>query len=96
LHLDLLDEPEQNPHLAFPPFNSSSARRSPVVLTGYAYETIPGKPILEGHTFGPEEADSFAPTELQVPAPRPASLGVLALGAQGLTAGRREEDMVAQ
>jgi hypothetical protein len=66
------------------------------VLTGYAYETIPGKPILEGHTFGPEEADSFAPAELQDPTPQPANLGVLALGAPALAVWRREEDVVAQ
>jgi hypothetical protein len=63
------------------------------LLTGYAYETIPGKAIIAGKTKGPE----------QVPAPsaslslgedagrrRPATLGMLALGAPGMSIWRRE------
>ncbi len=66
-------------------------------LTGYAYETIPGKPIIAGATTGPEEAESSAPastpsSELSSEA---TTLSVLALGAPGLSIWRREESMVA-
>jgi hypothetical protein len=65
------------------------------VLTGYAYETIPNVSIVEGHTFGAEKAVSFAPSDLPRPVPRPASLGALALGADGLSMWRREEEAAA-
>jgi hypothetical protein len=42
-------------------------------LTGYAYETIPNKPIIAGKTHGKD-----------VIALEPASLGALAAGAPGL------------
>ncbi len=47
------------------------------VLTGYAYETIPGKAILTGKTKGPD-----------VIAVQPASLGHLAAGASAIPAWR--------
>jgi hypothetical protein len=61
-----------------------------VILTGYAYETTPNTTILEGHTSGPEEANQFAPTNLLAPFPQPASLGILARGADGLAIWRRD------
>jgi hypothetical protein len=61
------------------------------VLTGYAYETIPNKAIIEGHTSGPEKADAFAPANLLTPGAKPATLGMLARGADGLALWRREE-----
>jgi hypothetical protein len=45
-------------------------------LTGYAYETIPNKPIIAGKTHG---VDDFAV--------RPASLGALAAGATAVSTG---------
>jgi hypothetical protein len=70
------------------------------VLTGYAYETIPNKPIITGKTKGPDDdsveqqndpgpgASLFGP----IPeTPQPASLGMLALGAQGVPLWRRKE-----
>jgi hypothetical protein len=54
------------------------------VLTGYAYETIPGQPIVTGKTSGPEKASA---DERQ-----PATLGLLAQGFTGLDAWRRGED----
>ena len=63
-----------------------------VLLTGYAYETIPGKAIIAGATKGPEDAE---PGALNTSAPEPGSLGVLALGAPGLSIWRREESVVA-
>ena len=59
-------------------------------LTGYAYETIPGKPIIAGATEGPDEAE---PISLNTPTP--ATLGMLALGAPGLSIWRREEPVAA-
>ncbi|HSZ03356.1 MAG TPA: hypothetical protein VK788_27930 [Terriglobales bacterium] len=47
------------------------------ILTGYAYETIPGKPIIAGKTKGPDDT-TVAPT----------SLGHLAAGASAIPAWR--------
>jgi hypothetical protein len=60
-------------------------------LTGYAYETVPNKPIVAGKTKGPDEISfegSNAP--LAAPSPEPATLGVLAIGARGLSVWRKE------
>jgi hypothetical protein len=63
-------------------------------LTGYTYETIPGKAIIAGQTKGPDEIDNSAdqlnPTALTVPALPSATLGMLATGAPGLSIWRRE------
>jgi hypothetical protein len=64
------------------------------ILTGFAYETIPGKAIIAGQTKGKDEIDdSIGQTNpaLTAPTPQPASLGALALGAPGLSIWRREE-----
>jgi hypothetical protein len=76
-------------------------------LTGYAYETIPGKSIKAGQTFDilPPTPDSLSPDDpgpgasLTNPIPdnsQPASLGLLALGAPGLAIWRREESVDAK
>ena len=67
-------------------------------LTGYAYETIPNKPIVAGKTKGPdvEEYDPGPAASLTNPVPdipQPASLGALALGAPGLSIWRRRESV---
>lgn len=49
------------------------------ILTGYAYETVPDKPIITGAT-----------EELNVNTPEPASLGHLAQGASAISAWRRK------
>ena len=62
-------------------------------LTGYAYETIPGKSIEAGQIHdkadntGIEEPDA----SLTAPAPEPATLGLLAAGSPGIAIWRREE-----
>jgi hypothetical protein len=61
-----------------------------VVLTGYAYETIPNHMILEGHTQG-LDAEGIPQANLLVPAGQPASLGMLARGADCLAIWRRED-----
>jgi hypothetical protein len=66
-------------------------------LTGYAYETIANKPIIAGKRKGSDEwgGEDFGPdASLTAPVPdatQPASLGVLALGAQGVPLWRRKE-----
>jgi len=76
------------------------------VLTGWAYETVPGKSIVAGETNGPDEisAREINTTGLDkpvvqrqnspaypLPAREAATLGVLALGSSGLHVWRREE-----
>jgi hypothetical protein len=70
-------------------------RHNPITatLTGYAYETIPGKSIVAGRTKGPDD-DIVPDASLTSPipdTPQPASLGMLALGAQGVPLWRRKE-----
>jgi hypothetical protein len=60
-------------------------------ISGYAYETIPNKPILAG-TAGTGIADVQVPTEIQTR--DGGSLGMLALGSEGLPLWRREEALV--
>jgi hypothetical protein len=58
-------------------------------LTGYAYETIPGKAIIAGATKGPDDGEPTA--SFTMPTPEPATLGVLAMGSPGLSIWRRKE-----
>jgi hypothetical protein len=65
-------------------------------LTGYAYETIPGNSIIAGATKGPDDggrAEQPSPAALAAPPPKPATLGLLAMGARGLAIWRREESV---
>jgi len=62
---------------------SGSCAASAAVLTGYAYETAPGKPIAAGQTSG---ADDISREKRSQP-----TLGWLALGSMGLVAWRRDE-----
>jgi len=64
------------------------------VLTGYAYETIPNKPITTGKTKGPDEisgVEQLGYTALLAHAPEGATLGLLAMGAPALSIWRRED-----
>ncbi len=74
-------------------------------LTGYAYETVPNKPIIAGRTKGiddPTEDPDFANPGDPGPgpsvtnpipdSPQAASLGVLAFGAQGVPLWRRKQN----
>jgi len=65
-------------------------------LTGYAYETIPNKPIIAGD----KKAESSSveqpnPAALTIPTPKPASLGLLAMGSPALSIWRRKESALA-
>jgi hypothetical protein len=62
-------------------------------ITGYAYETVPNKPIAAGDTgSGSADSESAEPPgamfEAPTPQTKPASLGALALGAAALEAWR--------
>jgi hypothetical protein len=64
------------------------------ILTGYAYETIPNKPIITGRTTAPEDGAFEAPNaSVTAPTPDPATLGMLALGAPALSIWRRENSV---
>ena len=57
---------------------STANKRISATLTGYAYETIPNKPLITGKTKGPDVVEGV----------EPASLGRLAQGSGGLAAWR--------
>jgi hypothetical protein len=67
--------------------STSKSQAFTATLTGYAYETVPGKAIVAGATTGAEvgEVNPAATTD---DAPL---LGMFTLGAQGLALWRREE-----
>jgi hypothetical protein len=62
-----------------------------ITVTGYAYETVPNKPISTGNESGAMKTSSLTPADQLPFAPQPASLGMLARGAGALTLWRREE-----
>jgi len=67
-----------------------------VILTGYAYETVPNRSIVTGRTKGPDESDTVEeanPAALGAPAPEPATLGLLAMGWPELPVWRRKESV---
>ena len=63
------------------------------VLDGYAYETVPNQAIATGKTSGPVSIAELNVTPL--PAPQPATLGMLAQGSRGLDIWRRPEELSA-
>jgi hypothetical protein len=66
-------------------------------INGYAYETVPNKPIIAGATTGASNASVVEPSiELAPRFPEVASLGRLAQGAAGLAVWRREDSVIAQ
>lgn len=77
-----------NVRVVLPPQTSITA-----VLTGYAYETIPDRPIVAGQTRGLDDdsAEKLGPNPM--PTSKPATLGALAMGAPGLSIWRREESV---
>jgi hypothetical protein len=76
----------------------SGPLRHPLIdatLTGYAYETTPNKGIKTGQTKGPGDISIEKPNaNLTTPIPKPASLGLLALGSRGLSIWRREDSIL--
>lgn len=77
-------------HYGWARFNvTASNGKITAVLTGYAYETIPNRPILAGKTKGMDD-EAANSTFLSTPNPEPAALGLLALGAPALSVWRRK------
>jgi hypothetical protein len=67
------------------------------VITGYAYETLPNKGLVEGHISGPAKVGGVAaPPEALAPTTNRASLGAMALGVSGLSIWRRDEESILQ
>jgi hypothetical protein len=62
-----------------------------VTVTGYAFETLPNVPINTGVTHGPLGDAQLNPEGFELNDHVPASLGMLALGAPGLAAWRKEK-----
>jgi hypothetical protein len=62
------------------------------ILSGYAYETVPGRPITTGVISGPDVASPADPDAMLTPSDRPATLGMLARGADSLAIWRRDEE----
>jgi hypothetical protein len=69
---------------------STSKTHNPVI-SGYAYETIPNVSIKDGAVSGTAEVGSILPSDLEGPVATPASLGMLARGAEGIAIWRRDE-----
>jgi hypothetical protein len=67
-------------HYGWARLNVSFKNGLRAVLTGYAYETVPNKPIVAGQTRGPDDLDSAERSGLHNTAPRSATLGALAAG----------------
>jgi hypothetical protein len=72
-----------------------TVNRTAVTLTGYAYETVPNKPILAGQMSGSENSSAIAPQEMLAPSHPSATLGMLARGADHLAIWRRDEEAIA-
>jgi hypothetical protein len=64
------------------------------ILTGYAYETIPNKAIIAGATKEANDENQPADVSFKTNAPEPATVGMLALGAPGLSIWRRKDELV--
>jgi hypothetical protein len=74
------------------------------LLTGYAYETIPNKPLNPGQRKGMDEIDNSVEqpnpddagpgASLTSTIPEATTLGALAMGAPGLSIWRRKESAV--
>ncbi|MFZ0416768.1 MAG: hypothetical protein WB523_12030 [Candidatus Sulfotelmatobacter sp.] len=62
-------------------------------LSGYAYETVPNKPIIAGQTKGSGEESAGPDAALTAPARGPAPIGLLALGSHGLFIWRSEQSV---
>jgi hypothetical protein len=82
-------------HFGWARFSVQIVNRSSITatLTGYAYETIPGKPINAGQTKGSDEAAIGQPTPASHPIAthKVPTLGLLALGSPGLSLWRRRQ-----
>jgi hypothetical protein len=75
---------------------TTSGKNFTALLTGYAYETIPNKPIIAGKTKSSDEVSLEAPDATMLgPTRESASLGLLAMGTPGLSIWRQDDPVVA-
>jgi hypothetical protein len=82
-------------HYGWARFNVTAGNgKITATLTGYAYETTPNKPIIAGRTKEPDDTSADL-VSLSAPASKPATLGLLAMGAAGLSIWGREESIAA-
>jgi hypothetical protein len=65
-------------------------------LTGYAYETVPNKPIITGKIFGQDGASVAAPEAALAPSDQTPTLGTLARGADAVAIWRRDDEVAAR
>jgi hypothetical protein len=81
------------PHYGWARLTTDWENHHKMILTGYAYETIPNKAIVTGRTKGTDDRniEQSNPAAFNVPTPEPATLGALAMGAPGLSIWRRKE-----
>jgi hypothetical protein len=73
---------------------NSTNNKIKALLTGYAYETVADRPIITGETKGPgdvTDTPQLMPADVGLPAPKPATLALLAMGSPALSIWRREE-----
>jgi hypothetical protein len=66
------------------------AGKSSPTITGYAYETVPHKAIVTGQTKETDESVGDEPISLSAPPTHTPTLGMLAMGVNGLSIWRRE------
>src|SRR5580692_53670 len=65
-------------------------------ITGYAYETVPNRPIVTGETKGSNKVGADQDAYRSTPPIQTPTLGVLAMGSPGLSIWRREESVYAR
>jgi hypothetical protein len=68
----------------------TTSKTADPLITGYAYETTPNTSIKDGAISGPSEVGSWLSPDLPTD-PQPATIGLLARGAQGVEIWRRDE-----
>jgi hypothetical protein len=67
------------------------AGESSPTITGYAYETIANKRIITGQKKGPDQNSAAQPVSLSARPTQTTTLGLLAVGAPGISIRRRDE-----
>jgi hypothetical protein len=82
-------------HYGWARFNVQVTNQSFITatLTGFAYETVPGKPIRAGQTKSAGQT-AIEPTSRRTLGPKSPSLGLLATGASGFSFWRKREVIV--